>query len=30
MLDVTMTDDRRLLVETVRRFVTTEVQPLER
>ncbi len=30
MLDVTMADDPRLLVETVRRFVTTEVQPLER
>src|SRR5258708_13039179 len=30
MLDVTMADDPRLLVETVRKFVTTEVQPLER
>src|SRR5689334_16167382 len=30
MLDVTMTDDRRMLVETVRKFVETEVQPLER
>ncbi len=30
MLDFTMADDPRLLVETVRRFVTTEVQPLER
>jgi len=29
MLDFTMTDDRRLLVETVRKFVTAEVQPLE-
>lgn len=30
MLDVSMTDDRRLLVDTVRKFVETEVQPLER
>lgn len=30
MLDVTMNDDTRMLVETVRKFVETEVQPLER
>lgn len=29
MLDFTMTDDRRMLVETVRKFVENEVQPLE-
>jgi acyl-CoA dehydrogenase len=30
MLDVTMTDETRMLVETVRKFVETEVQPLEK
>jgi acyl-CoA dehydrogenase len=30
MLDVTMNDDTRMLVETVRKFVEAEVQPLER
>jgi len=30
MLDVTMTDDQQMLIDTVRRFVETEVQPLER
>lgn len=30
MLDVAMNDDTRMLVETVRKFVETEVQPLER
>ncbi len=30
MLDVTMTDETRMLVETVRKFVDTEVQPLEK
>jgi acyl-CoA dehydrogenase len=30
MLDVTMTEDRQMLVDTVRKFVETEVQPLER
>ena len=30
MLDFTMTEDKRLLVDTVRKFVAAEVQPLER
>ena len=29
MLDVTMTDERRMLVDTVRKFVESDVQPLE-
>jgi acyl-CoA dehydrogenase len=29
MLDVTMTDERRMLVDTVRKFVENDVQPLE-
>jgi acyl-CoA dehydrogenase len=29
MLDFTMTDDRRMLVDTVRKFVENDVQPLE-
>jgi acyl-CoA dehydrogenase len=29
MLDFTMTDDRRMLVDTVRKFVENEVRPLE-
>ena len=29
MIDFSLPDDTRLLVDTVRRFVETEVQPLE-